>query len=250
MNQWGKKNVIEFYTNNRNKLLDLYKSEKIPLKKINRHNIKNILDYGCAAGGFYEIFKSFFKKNCFYHGLDTEGKIIQAALIQHKKNKNTRFTKIKKGKLNLGSNKYSLTFSTGVLNHNSDYELIIEELIRISNRYIFIDSPRVYLKKPFIGKLNLSKRFPSDIKNNNVVNNYTINFEAYLNFLKQVFKKYNIKYGFFYADYLPYDKKYLKINEKISFLTFLADKKNKKRSFQIKTKNNKLLKIFNKVFNS
>ena len=37
MNQWGKKNVIEFYTNNRNKLTDLYKSEKIPLRTLDKN---------------------------------------------------------------------------------------------------------------------------------------------------------------------------------------------------------------------
>ena len=63
MTQWGKKNVIEFYSNNRNRLSHLYDSEKIPLNFIKKKKISSILDYGCAVGGFYEIFRKFLNKN-------------------------------------------------------------------------------------------------------------------------------------------------------------------------------------------
>ena len=115
-------------------------------------------------------------------------------------------------------------------------------------KYTFIDSPRVHLAKSFEGKLNLTKRFPSRIKKNNIVNNYTINFEDYLIFLKKIFEKNNINYAIFYSNYLPYKKKYLKINKKISFLTFLCSKNNYKSGFALKTKNKEMLKVFNKIF--
>ena len=35
MDQWGK-NVVDFYINNRNKLSDFIRSEKIPLQKLKR----------------------------------------------------------------------------------------------------------------------------------------------------------------------------------------------------------------------
>ena len=57
MDQWGKKNVVDFYINNRNKLSDIYPSEKIPLQIIKRDKVNSILDFGCAVGGFYQIFK-------------------------------------------------------------------------------------------------------------------------------------------------------------------------------------------------
>ena len=60
--QWGKKNVVEFYANNRNKVSDLYLSEKKPLYFIDKKKIKSILDYGCAVGGFYKIFQKYFNK--------------------------------------------------------------------------------------------------------------------------------------------------------------------------------------------
>ncbi len=36
MTQWGKKNVINFYANNRDKVNDLYISEKTPLSFIKK----------------------------------------------------------------------------------------------------------------------------------------------------------------------------------------------------------------------
>ena len=48
MTQWGKKNVIKFYDNNRDKVSDLYNSEKTPLSFVKKKEIKSILDYGCS----------------------------------------------------------------------------------------------------------------------------------------------------------------------------------------------------------
>ena len=251
MTQWGKKNVVDFYSLNRNKLKDLYDSEKKPLSKIIKKKVTSVVDYGCAVGGFYEILSSFFKKKITYHGLDTENNVIIEAKKKYQNKKNIKFSTIKKGKLKLQNDCASLSFCTGVLNHNNDYKLIINELLRVSSKYSFIDSPRVHLGKEFIGKLNLTKRFPSEILKNNIVNNYTINLKNNLIFLKKVFHKNKIKKVHFFYSNLPYKKKYLKINKKISFLTFLCIKDknfNKKISYTLLSKNTKIQKLFNQIF--
>ena len=186
MTQWGKKNVINFYANNRDKLSDLYDSEKnlyLLYKKI-----KSILDYGCAVGGFYKIFRTYFNNKIKYHGLDIERNAINEARKKFNNDRRVKFSHIKKGKLKEKKDKYSLSFSTGVLNHNSDYKSIIAELIRVSSKYTFIDL-RVHTGKSFVGKLNLSNRFPSELKKNNIVNNYTINIQDYFLFLKKLLEK-------------------------------------------------------------
>lgn len=123
-------------------------------------------------------------------------------------------------------------------------------MIRVSSKYTFIDSPRVHTGKSFVGKLNLSNRFPSELKKNNIVNNYTINIQDYFIFLKKLFKKNSINKAVFFHDNLPYKKKYLKINKKISFLTFICEKKsnNSKSNFKILTKDNRVKKMFYKYF--
>lgn len=249
MNQWGKKNVVDFYVNNRNKIKDLYDSEKIPLKKIDKKKIYKILDYGCAAGGFYNIFKKLINNKIVYHGLDSEKNIINAAKKKYENNSKVKFNVISQNKKKISTKKYSLTFCTGVLNHNKNYKTIIEGLIKCSSNYIFIDSPRVHFGKNFIGKLNLTKRFPSDVRKDNIVNNLTINLKEYLIFLKKIFKKNKIQNAIFYSDYLPYKKKYLNINKKISFLTFCCSKKrDANNKFLLICKNKETQKIFKKIF--
>ena len=48
MTQWGKKNVVEFYANNRNKVSDLYLSEKKPLSFIDKKNKINFRLWLCC----------------------------------------------------------------------------------------------------------------------------------------------------------------------------------------------------------
>ena len=57
MTQWGNKNVQNYYNSTRNTLKDVYKSELTLLRLVNKKYIKSVYDFGCASGGFYEIFK-------------------------------------------------------------------------------------------------------------------------------------------------------------------------------------------------
>ena len=82
-----------------------------------------------------------------------------------------------------------------------------------------------------------------------MVNNLTVNFKEYLIFLKKVFKENGIKNALFFSDYLPYKKRYLKINKKISFLTFSCSKINlSKNNIEFICKNKEMKKIFNNIF--
>ena len=89
---WGKSNVVEFYNNNRKNSKDLYLSEKKLLLKINKNKIKSILDFGCASGNFYKIFKSLYGK-INYMGIDFDPQMIKSARKIHSRNKN--FVKFK-----------------------------------------------------------------------------------------------------------------------------------------------------------
>ena len=79
-------------------------------------------------------------------------------------NKSIKFLISNGKKINFKKRSFDLVFCTGCLNHNKNHKEIIKELFRVSSKYIFIDSPRVYEGKEFVGKIDLSKRFPSSIK--------------------------------------------------------------------------------------
>ena len=55
-------------------------------------------------------------------------------------------------------NTFDFTFCTSVLHHVKEYKKVIKQLIMLS-KYIFIDSPRIYFGKDFVGLMNLDKRF-------------------------------------------------------------------------------------------
>ena len=61
MTQWGKKTSFRFILTTETKY-NIYMIQKKPLSFINKKSVKTILDYRCAVGGFYLIFKKYLKR--------------------------------------------------------------------------------------------------------------------------------------------------------------------------------------------
>ena len=247
MTQWGNKNVQKFYNSTRNTLKDVYKSELKLLKLIQKNEVKSIYDFGCASGGFYEIFKKLFGK-IYYFGNDYEEKSIKIAKKKYLDDKN--FKCETKGSKNLFiKGKFDLTFTTSVLHHVRNHKKVVQNLFKHSNKYIFFDAPRISFYKSFLGKLDLSERFPSkQNKKKNFVHNFVVNIEKYLSFIKNESKKNNIKEIYVYSELLPYNPKYLFVkNKKIFFMTFLCVKNNKKNKLKIFTSNKEIRDICEKI---
>tara|TARA_A100001234_G_scaffold219008_1_gene228978 strand:- start:373 stop:1065 length:693 start_codon:yes stop_codon:yes gene_type:complete len=219
---WGKKNVINFYNLNRDSLKDLYLSESILLKKINKTYIKNILDFGCAVGNFNKIFKKFFKKKLNYIGIDHNEECVKLARKKFSKSKFYIYNNLEKFK----EEKFDLVFSTGTLHHIKFYKKILFQMIRCSKRYVFIDCPRLVVSKKKTVKMDLSERFKSKTspKSRNYVSYYLCNKKNFLDFLKKSFSNFGI---YIYIGRLKYNKKYLKTNKRIFYCTVLIDKKSK-----------------------
>ncbi len=249
MTGWGNKNVLNYYTINRDKISDVYKSELVLLKKIKKNEISTIYDFGCATGGFYKVFQKLFG-NISYFGDDYEKKSIIIAKQKFKGNKN--FQCRQQGSKNLKiKNKYDLTFSTSVLHHVRNYRNVIQKLIKSSKKYVFFDAPRVSFFPTFLGKINLSQRFPDrKIKKKNYVHNFVINIEEFLNFLKQLCEKNNINEVYFFSNLLPYSSKYLEVKKsKIYFFTVLLVKGYKKKNkISVISKDKQIKKYCEKIF--
>ena len=83
---YGKdKNSVIYWRNNRNKIKDLYKSEKYFFVKLIKKS-NSFLDVGCASGGFYKIIKKF-KNKILYKGLDVSTNLINSAKYTYGKKK-------------------------------------------------------------------------------------------------------------------------------------------------------------------
>tara|TARA_Y100000741_G_scaffold324272_1_gene275071 strand:+ start:148 stop:894 length:747 start_codon:yes stop_codon:yes gene_type:complete len=248
MTAWRKKNVTTFYIRNRSKFKDLYLSESKLLIKLKKKKINKILDFGCATGNFYKIFKSFFNK-IDYIGIDSEKEMINNAIKIFGKNKNTKFILSNKKNFPFSKNYFDLTFCTSVLHHVKEYKKIVQELIRSSSKYIFIDSPRVHFGNDIVGLMNLDKRFDTKKRKKNNVNYYVLNIKKYLRFLKLVFKKHNISKVYFFCNKLPYSKDYMSFKKEIYYMTMLLIKSDKNHKFKkiLYTKDQKIKKIFTTI---
>ncbi len=69
---------IKYYNKNRNKIKDLYRSEKAFFIKALKQS-KNIVDFGCAIGNFIKIIQQIKKDKFDYIGLDNQPKLIKIA---------------------------------------------------------------------------------------------------------------------------------------------------------------------------
>jgi SAM-dependent methyltransferase len=239
--KWGQKNVIDYYSKNRNKVSDLYKSEKYLLSKIKKTKKISILDFGCATGGFLSIFKKLFY-NVTYTGIDSDRAMLR---IAKKKNVHKNYQFIFSNSINKKIKKHDLVFSTGVIHHIKNYKNIINSMIFASDKYIFIDCPRLHLNKKKTAKMDLSIRFEGNNKKN-IVNYYVENMNVFFIFLKTIYKK--TKHSFFiYIDILPYSKKYLDQKNKIFFASILIVK-DKLNNMSLVSPNKSIKKKINAIF--
>ena len=67
----------EFYSENRNQPKDLYPSERRFLPWLAKE-VDSVLDTGCAAGGFFNIWRNY-NQSIVYTGLDLSSSLIKAA---------------------------------------------------------------------------------------------------------------------------------------------------------------------------
>tara|TARA_Y100001970_G_C14258903_1_gene877902 strand:- start:2279 stop:3052 length:774 start_codon:yes stop_codon:yes gene_type:complete len=114
---------IDKYLNNRHHHNELFESEKYFIPRILKKNI-NILDVGCACGGFYNILKTF-EPTINYYGVDiSESLIMKASELYPKGNFSIYDTDKKKIKMDY----YDLIQSWGVMLHEPKYKELIKEL--------------------------------------------------------------------------------------------------------------------------
>lgn len=248
MTQWGIKNVQDYYNSTRNSLKDVYKSELTLLKLIDKKKVKSVYDFGCASGGFYEIFKTLFGNNISYLGDDYEAKSIKIAKKRYGSEKSFK-CRIQGSKNLKIKNKFDLTFTTSVLHHVRNHQLVVKKLFNQSKKYIFFDAPRISFYESFLGRLDLSERFPNmNNKKKNFVHNFVINIEDYLEFILKEKQKHKIGEIYIFCEKLPYNPKYLHVkNREIFFMTFLCVKDTRKKKLKIFTSNKQVKKICEKI---
>lgn len=130
---WSTDNAVRYYSSHRRIPEDLYRSEKYFLSSI-LHPGASILDIGCAAGGFYSIFRSI-EPSVSYTGVDISEEMIVKAREQ---NPGVKFHVSKGSSLPFGDTSFDIVFCSGTLHMAPDWREIIREAWRVTkDKFLF-----------------------------------------------------------------------------------------------------------------
>jgi ubiquinone/menaquinone biosynthesis C-methylase UbiE len=132
--EWSSQSAINFYYENRHELSDLYPSEKVFLPRVLFPGAK-VLDVGCASGGFFNIMRSF-EPHIEYTGIDLSDKAVGLATERYPE---ARFMVTTGFRLPFQDNNFDIVHCTSVFNNEPNYQEMLEEMYRVSNRFVLVD---------------------------------------------------------------------------------------------------------------
>jgi len=132
--EWSNQSAIDFYSQNRHEVSDLYPSEEVFLPRVLFPGAK-VLDVGCASGGFYNIMRSF-EPHIEYTGIDLSEKAVELAVERYPK---ARFMVTEGFRLPFQDNEFDIVHCTSVFNNEPNYQEMLEEMYRVSNRFVLVD---------------------------------------------------------------------------------------------------------------
>jgi SAM-dependent methyltransferase len=134
MEPWSSRNVVDYYLKHRNKVDDLYQSEKFFMEESLRKG-KSVLDVGCAAGSFSEIVKMY-NKNLEYTGVD-----ISASMIYEAKRRfpDDSFFTCDGRTLDFPDNSFDIVLCFGVLHMTENWKKLLTEQWRVCRETLLFD---------------------------------------------------------------------------------------------------------------
>lgn len=170
---WSQENVIQYYALNRNRMEDLYESEKRYLCEY-AGQAGAVLDIGCAEGGFFGILSQL-NKDIAYTGVDISKNMISSA---RKTYKNAAFKLIDGEHLDFPDDSFDLTICFGVLHMTESWRQLLKEAWRVTGKRLIFDlrivqdggisdRDRSYQRLEFEGKWDGVSKVPYIILNNN-----------------------------------------------------------------------------------
>ena len=212
-NAYGEdKSSLKYWKNHRNKLDDLYPSEKyflVPALK----SANSVLDVGCAAGGSFNFCKEA-KLNIDYTGIDISKELISVAKKIHPEG---LFFVYDGRKLTFKENKFDLVFSIGVLHHLHHWREMIEQMVQCSSSFTIFD-----IRLTNEDTLDNAKKYYQYVSFDNVQKSKTaisylvLNIDDFVSFIKQSFGSggYRVESYGYYAKptslaNIPYEKVFM-----------------------------------------
>lgn len=136
MNDWSElPELEEYFSNQRIRPEDLYPSEEFFLPWLAR-NCDTVLDAGCAAGGFYNIWRHY-NNNIAYSGIDLSHRLINAAKRLYPGAEFQIGNPV--AGLPVPDNNYCCVAGIGWFHWEPRWREALDELWRVTNKYLFFD---------------------------------------------------------------------------------------------------------------
>lgn len=132
--EWSNQSAIDYYSQNRHEISDLYPSEKIFLPRVLFPGAK-VLDVGCASGGFFNIMRSY-EPHIEYTGVDLSERAVELAAERYPE---ARFIVTEGFGLPFEDNTFDIVHCTSVFNNEPNYQEMLQEMYRVSNRFVLVD---------------------------------------------------------------------------------------------------------------
>jgi len=132
--EWSNQSAIDYYYQNRHEVSDLYPSEKVFLPRVLFPGA-TVLDVGCASGGFFNIMRSF-EPHIEYTGIDLSEKAVELARERYPQ---ATFLLTEGFKLPFKDNSFDIVHCTSVFNNEPNYQGMMQEMYRVSNRFVVVD---------------------------------------------------------------------------------------------------------------
>jgi SAM-dependent methyltransferase len=131
---WSESSAIDYYARRRHEVSDLYPSEKVFLPRVLFPGVK-VLDVGCASGGFYNIMRSL-EPSIEYTGIDIAEPAIELAKERYPE---ASFQATDGLRIPFDDDSFDLVHCTSVLVVEPRYKELLEEMYRVSNRFVLVD---------------------------------------------------------------------------------------------------------------
>ncbi len=183
-NAYGEdKSSLNYWKSHRNKLDDLYPSERYFLYPTPK-STKSVLDVGCAAGGSFDFCREA-KSNIDYTGIDISKKLINIANEFHPKG---IFFVYDGHEITFKENKFDLVFSIGVLHHLHHWRGMIKQMVKCSSSSTIFDI-RLTNKETLDNtkKYYQYVTFDDKQKSKTAISYLVFNIDDFKNFMKQCF---------------------------------------------------------------
>jgi len=133
-NPWSVPNAVHFYAKNRQSVDEVYASEEYFLKQVIRPNI-SILDVGCAAGGFYNVFRSI-DPSVRYTGVDFSWEMVREG---KKRFPNIPFTAGDGGALPFRPDSFDVVYCSGAIHLSPNWREILKDCWRVTKNHFVFD---------------------------------------------------------------------------------------------------------------